>query len=282
MPARNVRANMARRMTNLTLPKVSAPKLPTLGKKKPAAAEITVQATKLSLSLAADAAPPKSVLLEVDMPGDADEPLRSKAAAVSKGSATLGFKHAFAAGAGSSLHAALAAALQSESEEDSEIQLYVYAVDAKGGEKELGVAAVSLEALLAKGADHALGAVAVKDAKGVEVAQLTVAVTALAALREIDAGGDGAAAAPAAAEGAPASDGADEKQAAATPAAEAAPAPAAAPGTPDRDECPICFEPEKSTALVPCGHILCGACAAKYAHCPVCREVVSSRMRVFW
>jgi hypothetical protein len=66
------------------------------------------------------------------------------------------------------------------------------------------------------------------------------------------------------------------------PPAEAAPAPAAAPGTPDRDECPICFEPEKSTALVPCGHILCGACAAKYAHCPVCREVVSSRMRVFW
>ena len=57
---------------------------------------------------------------------------------------------------------------------------------------------------------------------------------------------------------------------------------AAAPGTPDRDECPICFEPEKSTALVPCGHILCGACAAKYAHCPVCREPVASRMRVFW
>ena len=99
---------MARRLTALQLPKVTAPTLPKLGKKKAAAAEITVQATKLSLSLAADAAPPKSVLLEVDMPGDADEPLRSKAAAVSKGSATLGFKHAFAAGAGSSLHAALA------------------------------------------------------------------------------------------------------------------------------------------------------------------------------
>ena len=67
----------------------------------------------------------------------------------------------------------------------------------------------------------------------------------------------------------------------AAPVEAAAPA-AAAPGTPDRDECPICFEPEKSTALVPCGHILCGACAAKYANCPVCREVVSSRMRVFW
>ncbi len=50
----------------------------------------------------------------------------------------------------------------------------------------------------------------------------------------------------------------------------------------DSDECPICFEPEKSTALVPCGHILCGTCAAKYANCPVCREPVASRMRVFW
>ena len=47
---------MARRLTNLQLPKVSAPTLPKLGKKKAAAAEITVQATKLSLSLAADAA----------------------------------------------------------------------------------------------------------------------------------------------------------------------------------------------------------------------------------
>ena len=51
-----------------------APALPKLGKKKAEKIEITVQATKLSLSLAADAAPPKSVLLEVDMPGDADEP----------------------------------------------------------------------------------------------------------------------------------------------------------------------------------------------------------------
>ena len=128
-----------------------------------------------------------SAVLEVDMPGTADEPLRSKPAAVAGRVATLGFKHAFAAGAGTNLHAALAAALQSDDQADSEIQLYVYAVDAKGGEKELGMAAVSLEALLEKGADHSLGAVAVKDAKGVEVGQLTVAVTALAALREIDA-----------------------------------------------------------------------------------------------
>lgn len=76
--------------------------------------------------------------------------------------------------------------------------------------------------------------------------------------------------------------------AAPTPVAAHAPLPAAAaaPTTAperDADECPICFEPrENRTALVPCGHILCGGCAAKYnASCPVCREAVSSRMRVF-
>ena len=63
---------------------------------------------------------------------------------------------------------------------------------------------MSLEALLEKGADHAESAVPVKDndGKGVEVGQLTVAVTALAAMKEIDAevGGEPAtAAAPAAA-----------------------------------------------------------------------------------
>ena len=68
--------------------------------------------------------------------------------------------------------------------------------------------------------------------------------------------------------------------------AKAGAAPVRAASDPERecpiDECPVCLEPEKSTALVPCGHILCGACAAKYANCPVCREAVASRMRVFW
>ena len=72
-------------------------------------------------------------------------------------------------------------------------------VDAKGGEKELGVAAVSLEKLLEKGVDHALGAVAVKDAKGADVGKLTVAISALSAVRAIDAeSGGGEPAAPAA------------------------------------------------------------------------------------
>ena len=82
---------------------------------------------------------------------------------------------------------AIAAALQSDEQTDSEVQFAVLSVDAKGEEKELGVAAVSLEALLAKGADHSLGAVAVKDAKGAEVGKLTLAITALSTLRAIDA-----------------------------------------------------------------------------------------------
>ena len=57
---------------------------------------------------------------------------------------------------------------------------------------------------------------------------------------------------------------------------------AGAPGRAASDsECPICFEPERSTALVPCGHILCRACAAAHESCPVCRAAVTSRLRLF-
>jgi cold shock CspA family protein len=57
-------------------------------------------------------------------------------------------------------------------------------------------------------------------------------------------------------------------------------APVRAASDPER-ECPICFEPERSTALVPCGHILCRACAAAHESCPVCRAAVTSRLRLF-
>ena len=45
------------------------------------------------------------------------------------------------------LRKAIAAALQSDEQTDSEVQFAVLSVDAKGEEKELGVAAVSLEAV---------------------------------------------------------------------------------------------------------------------------------------
>ena len=130
-----------------------------------------------------------AVLVEVDVLGAHTQrtPRLAAAGAVGhKGAGTyaITFKQSFDAASGSALHSALLAALQSDEQTDSEVQFAVLSVDAKGEEKELGVAAVSLEALLEKGADHSLGAVAVKDAKGVEVGQLTVAVTALAAAKQ--------------------------------------------------------------------------------------------------
>ena len=144
------------------------------------------------------------LLVEVDVLGVDEEAPRTDAVKPKGKTAAVAFRREYPAGAGSALRKAIAAALQSDEQTDSEVQFAVLSVDAKGEEKELGVAAVSLEALLEKGADHAEAAVPVKDndGKGAEVGQLTVAVTALAAMKEIDAevGGEPAAAgAPAAA-----------------------------------------------------------------------------------
>ena len=142
------------------------------------------------------------LLVEVDVLGVDEEAPRTDAVKPKGKTAAVAFRREYPAGAGSALRKAIAAALQSDEQTDSEVQFAVLSVDAKGEEKELGVAAVSLEALLEKGADHAEAAVPVKDndGKGAEVGQLTVAVTALAAMKEIDAevGGEPAAAAAAA------------------------------------------------------------------------------------
>ena len=129
------------------------------------------------------------LLVEVDVLGVDEEAPRTDAVKPKGKTAAVAFRREYPAGAGSALRKAIAAALQSDEQTDSEVQFAVLSVDAKGEEKELGVAAVSLEALLEKGADHAEAAVPVKDndGKGVEVGQLTVAVTALAAMKEIDA-----------------------------------------------------------------------------------------------
>jgi len=53
----------------------------------------------------------------------------------------------------------------------------------------------------------------------------------------------------------------------------------------DARECPICLERPKDTALLPCGHLLCGVCAATFVGtgqpCPLGRERVTGRARVF-
>lgn len=71
--------------------------------------------------------------------------------------------------------------------------------------------------------------------------------------------------------------------AAAEPVAPAAPPP---PSTvmPRTQECPLCMDGDREIALVPCGHVLCAACAGQHASesCPMCRQDVVSSMRVYF
>lgn len=50
-------------------------------------------------------------------------------------------------------------------------------------------------------------------------------------------------------------------------------------------ECPICKDKPKDTVLVPCGHMLCGGCAAKVIelrqHCPIGRERITGKVHAF-
>jgi hypothetical protein len=72
----------------------------------------------------------------------------------------------------------------------------------------------------------------------------------------------------------------------APPALFAPPPPPALPA--NAAECPCCLQPGRDTALVPCGHILCGTCVAAHVKkgdsdgaCPVCRAPVLNAMRIF-
>jgi len=50
--------------------------------------------------------------------------------------------------------------------------------------------------------------------------------------------------------------------------------------------CPICFESEVTTVLVPCGHTYCKGCSendrSRNAKCPQCRSVINARIRLFF
>ena len=48
-------------------------------------------------------------------------------------------------------------------------------------------------------------------------------------------------------------------------------------------ECPVCLDGQRSHALAPCGHALCGLCAPRQVGrpCPECRVPVESQARVF-
>ena len=50
--------------------------------------------------------------------------------------------------------------------------------------------------------------------------------------------------------------------------------------------CPICFESEVNTVLIPCGHTYCKGCSdidrSRNAKCPQCRSVINSRIKMFF
>jgi hypothetical protein len=47
------------------------------------------------------------------------------------------------------------------------------------------------------------------------------------------------------------------------------------------DSCAICMERPLDTALLQCGHRVCGTCAARLSLCHVCRAPVTARVRVY-
>lgn len=50
--------------------------------------------------------------------------------------------------------------------------------------------------------------------------------------------------------------------------------------------CPVCFDNEINTALVPCGHTYCRSCSemdtSRFAKCPQCRATINSRIKIFF
>ena len=48
------------------------------------------------------------------------------------------------------------------------------------------------------------------------------------------------------------------------------------------EECVVCLENQRTTALIPCGHrAVCNTCARDMKECPLCRAAVTSTQRVF-
>ena len=54
------------------------------------------------------------------------------------------------------------------------------------------------------------------------------------------------------------------------------------PSTLVSNECPICLENPRSCVLIPCGHIFCPPCSGALTTCPLCREIVESKVKAFF
>lgn len=54
----------------------------------------------------------------------------------------------------------------------------------------------------------------------------------------------------------------------------------------EKKMCPVCFDNEVNTALVPCGHTYCKGCSeadrSRYAKCPQCRSQINARIKIFF
>lgn len=54
----------------------------------------------------------------------------------------------------------------------------------------------------------------------------------------------------------------------------------------EKKMCPVCFDNEVNTALVPCGHTYCKGCAeadrSRYAKCPQCRQQINARIKIYF
>jgi hypothetical protein len=51
----------------------------------------------------------------------------------------------------------------------------------------------------------------------------------------------------------------------------------------DLNNCVVCDDAQRSTALVPCGHVCCcGECAVDLRQCPICREAIRERLKLFF
>lgn len=54
----------------------------------------------------------------------------------------------------------------------------------------------------------------------------------------------------------------------------------------EKKMCPVCFDNEVNTALVPCGHTYCKGCSeadrSRYAKCPQCRAQINARIKIFF
>ena len=48
--------------------------------------------------------------------------------------------------------------------------------------------------------------------------------------------------------------------------------------------CPVCFDREVNTVLVPCGHTYCEGCLkyGAYSRCPQCRETIQRRIKMYF